>query len=47
MKKLINKVKYNQHKHKYQELDTPIKIVLFTEVAIGNLTDSGSQGGQI
>ena len=43
MNKLINKVKDNQYKLKYQQLGTPIKIRLFTDVALRNLSDGSSQ----
>ena len=47
MNKLIYKVKENQYKLKYQQLGAHIRIVVFTDVAFQNLSDSGSQGGQI
>ena len=38
MNKLINKVKDNQYKLQYQQLGKPIKIVLLTDGAFGNLS---------
>ena len=45
--KLINKIKDNQHTLRYQGLDLPFKIVLFTDAAFGNLSDGGSQGEDV
>lgn len=39
MNKLINKVKENQYKLKYQQLGAHIRIVVFTDVAFQNLSD--------
>ena len=47
MNKLINKVKDNQYKRKYQRLGKPIKIVLLTDAAFGNLSNGSSQGEQV
>ena len=47
MNKLINKVKDNQYKRKYQRLRKPIKIVLLTDAAFGNLSNGSSQGEQV
>ena len=44
---LINKIKDYQCKLRYQPLDIPFKIALFTVVAFGNLSDGGSQGGLV
>ena len=44
---LINKIKDYQCKLRYQPLDIPFKIVLFTVNAFGNLSDGGSQGGHV
>ena len=45
--KLINKIKDNQYKLRYQPLDLPFKIVLLTDAAFGNLGDGGSQGRHV
>ena len=45
--KLINKIKDNQYTLRYRPLDLPFKIVLFTDAAFGNLSDGGSQGGDV
>ena len=47
MNKLINKVKDNQYTLRYQPLDLPFKIVLFTDAAFGNLSDGGSEGRDV
>ena len=47
VKKLINKIKDNQYTLRYQPLDLPSKIVLFTDAAFGNLSDGGSQDGHV
>ena len=43
MNTLIDKVKDIHYKLKYQQLDTPIKINLFTDVAFRNLSNGSSQ----
>ena len=45
--KLINKIKDSQYSLRYQSLDPPFKIVLFTDAAFGNLSDGDSQGGHV
>ena len=45
--KLINKIKDNQYKLRYLPLNLPLKIVLFTDAAFGNLSDGGSQAGHV
>ena len=45
--KLINEIKDNQYKLRYLPLNLPLKIVLFTDAAFGNLSDGGSQAGHV
>ena len=45
--KLINKIKDNQYTLRYLPLNLPLKIVLFTDAAFGNLSDGGSQAGHV
>ena len=45
--KFINKIKDNKYTSRYQPLDLPFKLVLFTDAAFGNKSGGGSQGGDV
>ena len=47
LNKVINKLKKDSYVLTFKQLKKPVKIVVYTDAAFGNLPDGGSQGGYL